>query len=488
MKVFTPQYFFEYSICPHWIWHDEFSNPKEKGELPELTLKLFKQGVLHEEDYIKDLEFIKVKFVDPKKAFDQTFELMKSGAELIYQGELQFEKDGVIYRGRPDLLKKVSGESKFGDYFYYPIDIKSSKEIKKEQKFQLVLYATILEALQGVFPSKVSIINREKENVDYQIEEEDRAEMQQRIDDILAIMSGKKPPLKLVSTCKQSPWYAKCVEEAEKAEDIALIYKLDSRAHPALRQNGINTIYDAARMDVNALPKIPYGSQTILERAKVQAQCLIDGNLKWIGTPNIPDSPLKIYFDIEGDPLLFVEYLFGFWIVGDVEDKYAKIGQVRKYDEGKYFLYFLAEKPEDEHQLWIKFLEWLKLLPNEYRVYHYADYERSHTKKLSEKYNTSEQFEYFLTRLVDLEDARIESVIFPLYFYSIKDIAKSKFVNFKWRHAKAGGAQSIFWFEKWLETGDKSVLEDIIKYNEDDVRATEFLHQWFIKQKLINNG
>lgn len=69
-------------------------------------------------------------------------------------------------------------------------------------------------------------------------------------------------------------------------------------------------------------------------------------------------------------------------------------------------------------------------------------------------------------------------MIFPLYFYSIKDIAKSSFVNFKWRHAKAGGGQSIFWYEQWLETKDRQTLQDIIDYNEDDVRAAEHLHLW----------
>jgi uncharacterized protein len=62
----------------------------------------------------------------------------------------------------------------------------------------------------------------------------------------------------------------------------------------------------------------------------------------------------------------------------------------------------------------------------------------------------------------------------------IKDIAKH--LDFKWQHQKAGGAQSIFWYEKWLETNDRSVLQDIINYNEDDVKATEFLHTWLLNK------
>lgn len=30
--TFTPTLFFKYAICPHWLWHDFFSDPKNKGE------------------------------------------------------------------------------------------------------------------------------------------------------------------------------------------------------------------------------------------------------------------------------------------------------------------------------------------------------------------------------------------------------------------------------------------------------------------------
>ena len=59
-----------------------------------------------------------------------------------------------------------------------------------------------------------------------------------------------------------------------------------------------------------------------------------------------------------------------------------------------------------------------------------------------------------------------------------EDIAK--LLGFRWRNKQAGGAQSIFWYEAWLETGDRKILQDIIDYNEDDVVATAHLHRWLI--------
>ncbi len=479
-NIFTPSLFFKYAKCPHWIWHDLYSDEKEKAEEPELVLKIREQGVEHEDEYVKDLSFDEVKEEDPAKAYEETLKLMESGSELIYQGAIQFEDSGIVYRGRPDLMEKKPGKSKFGDYYYAPLDIKSSKEISKEQESQLIIYGMILERIQERFPEELAIINKEMKRIQLDVSEKDMKRTKERIGVIIGIMRGAKPPLKLASSCKESPWFKKCVSEAEEKDDIALIYKLDSRSHPELRNLGIKTVHDLAKAAVAELPKIPYASPEKLEKYKLQAQSLVDKEIKRFGQAEIPEAPLKIYFDIEGDPLLQAEYLFGFWISGDPDKKYADYKNVI-FDEkeNKYFVYFLAEKPEEEEAMWSDFLDWLEKLPKDYLVYHYADYERSKTLAMAQKYRSSPAFEYFHSRLFDLSKVVQDSVIFPVYFYSIKDLAKH--LNYKWRHEKAGGAQSIFWYEKWLETRDRSVLQDIINYNEDDVRATEFLHNWLAR-------
>ncbi|MDP3901656.1 MAG: TM0106 family RecB-like putative nuclease [bacterium] len=480
--IFSPSLFFKHATCPHWIWHDLYSDEKNKAEEPELVSKVREQGVVHEDEYVKGLEHETVAEEDLDEAFGHTLKLMRSGTELIYQGVIQYEDGGVTYRGRPDLLERKGGKSEFGGYYYSPVDIKSSKDIKKEQKYQLVLYGLILEKLQGRYPDEVSIINKEHKRYDLLQDEGDITKTKLLMDVILSIMKGGKPPLRLSSSCKNSPWFDMCVSEAEEKDDIALIYKLDARSHIKLREVGINTIHDMAKANIDDLPKIPYVSSEKLDKVKLQAQSLIDKEVKWFGDLDIPIAPLKIYFDIEGDPLLQTEYLFGLWVVGDPDKKYAKGNNVVFDDkEKKYFIYFLAKKSEDEAIMWQEFLDWLKILPDNYIVYHYADYERSRTISMAGKYGTSPAFEMFHTKLFDLMKTVQSSVIFPLYFYSIKDIAK--FLDFKWRHKKAGGGQSIFWYETWLETGDKDILQDIVDYNEDDVRATEFLHQWLINKK-----
>ena len=39
------------------------------------------------------------------------------------------------------------------------------------------------------------------------------------------------------------------------------------------------------------------------------------------------------------------------------------------------------------------------------------------------------------------------------------------------------------WYDQWQETGKKEFLDKLIKYNEDDVRATLEVKEWLEKQR-----
>ncbi len=480
LPVITPSMFYQYAACPHWLWYDRYGDPARKGDMPELARKLLEQGVVREQEYLKGLDVQAVLTIDMETAAAQTRALMAQGAPRIYQGVIEAEIEGALWRGRPDLLERKPGRSSFGDWMYAPCDIKSSHTIHDTQALQLAFYALVLQRVQGVRPHAASIINVDSERLPLALEPRLLAKCRATARTVAGIVQGEKPPLRLTSKCKQSPWFKECVRAAEEAQDVALLYGADPRALSALRAAGVRTVRDAALMDAARMPEIPYAPPPTLERLKLQARSLRDGSVIWRAAPDLPDAPLKIHFDIEGDPLLDLEYLFGFWITGDPERRYAKIGQMRDQGAEGYYLYFLAERPEDQDRMWKEFLDWTDLLPDppSFVVYHFADYERARTLRLAKEIEDRPSFRRFASRYVDLFAVVKKSVVFPLYFYSIKDIAKSKFLNYHWRHAKAGGAQSVFWYEQWLETGDRAVLRDIVDYNEDDVVATEYLCRW----------
>ena len=80
---------------------------------------------------------------------------------------------------------------------------------------------------------------------------------------------------------------------------------------------------------------------------------------------------------------------------------------------------------------------------------------------------------------MDLHQVVTKTITLPIESYALKNIAR--WLGFEWRNPKANGAQSICWYEEWLETGDRSLLDAIVIYNEDDCYATYYIKKWLSK-------
>ena len=83
-----------------------------------------------------------------------------------------------------------------------------------------------------------------------------------------------------------------------------------------------------------------------------------------------------------------------------------------------------------------------------------------------------------VNRFVDIYEQLIESVALPIDSYALKTIAR--WLGFEWREQEASGAKCIYWYDKWLETGDRTLLTIIQDYNEDDCRATRTVKDWLV--------
>lgn len=462
----TASDFYRFVQCPHWPFYDRFATDEEKAvrrEFSEGEKKRMENGVAHEKEVVakmaQDRPMTEVPMtMDPVADWEATQRLMQQGVPIIYQGTLTFGD----WTGRPDILERHEGESVFGDWFYVPVDVKSTHLIEKYQKLQLVFYATLLERLQGCFPAEPAIINRDGERIPF-VASENIVEFEQFVAELERIRAHEKPDPVLRKSCYDTgPWGVVCERFAKETNDIALIYNVDVNKLRALRQLGVRTIDDAAGMDPQTLDGAARGLRFHgLEVMKRQAQSL-QHDLVMVREPiQIQPEGLEIHFDIESDPPSDVDYLYGFLI---------------RRSEGDEYKPFVAETLEQEGEMWRSFLSWLKTLPTGYWVYHFSMYEYSRLAVLEKRYGGSEWLDYFRTRMIDLKEITTHAITFPLYFYGLKYIAK--FLGFSWRGEVTGGGQSVDVFEAYLETKDRRLLDSIILYNEDDVRATAHLKDW----------
>lgn len=454
--------FYRYLQCPHWPYWERFGNPSDRRPLSPAEEERINDGLEHERAIVGRMfaGSETVPFETPEDGFARTLELMREGATAIYQGWLM-EGDWV---GRPDVLERQPGNSRFGDWMYVPIDVKRAFMLKKEHKAQLTFYALLLEKIQGHFPAHPAVINADGERLAFDAEDflPDFRSMQKELE---RIASGERPEPVFRKTCVDtSPWGAACQRLAEERRDIALLFNVDVKRLAALRSQGVRTIDDAAGLDVDALEgQEPGLTRRALESAKRQAISLRDRTVVIREPFNDPTVGLEIHFDIESHPPTDADYLYGFWVKDGGAGRYVS---------------FVAESPEGEREMWKSFLAWIAELPEAYTVYHYAPYEAQRLLQLGERYGDADDpaLIKFRSALVDLKDIMRVHAVFPIYFYSLKTLAG--FLGFHWEGDVKGGGESVIAYDTWLETGDRKRLNAIIDYNAEDVRATSFLLDW----------
>lgn len=463
----TSEHFYKFFQCPHWIWYDIYGDQGKKQQASPLLELIYRGkrkdtgGTLAKHKQFEELK--PEEYRDLEETYLATLELMKQGKN-IYHGALLFEE----WAGLPDFLEARPGKSELGPFEYVVYDVQRSLDLRDEHKFPLVFYSLIIERIQGVRPREAFIMDPQGNERSFLVDDfVDQFHLVRG--EIEKILDGEKPAPFLKSGCKRTPWYSVCQEGSEGCNDVSLIYRLSQADQRHLYGVGIKTVKQLADTDPDTLQdKLPSWPYDKALRFHNQAKVLESGEDMIIRKPEFPAVKTEVYFDVEGYPLQDVDYLFGLL--------------VRDTQSGKEeYKSIVAEKPEDEAVAWRKFLDELAVW-DDFVIYHYAYYERTLFDSLVAKYGApSALVQKFHEHAIDLHLKTVESVVLPLYFYTLKDIGKH--LGYEWSDPDAGGAESVVWYDEWLKTGEREILNKIIRYNEDDVRATMLLKDWLAGNK-----
>ena len=398
-----------------------------------------------------------------------TLELMKRGAKLVYQGVLlQLDEAGI-----PDLLEKMPGRSKFGKYFYKPVDIKAGSgfadqvkgTLRHEYGLQLYHYGRLLEKIQGKFPPRAEILNKRNERVAYPLaqfkDKYKKAELE-----IQALASGTKTDEPaLCGECGNCQWWGHCEKALVAADDVTLLADVGRSKKHVLNAAGVRSIHDLAKFDFSKAKMKSIGAKTA-EAMKRQAACVLSNKIEIISKPTIPNPPRKIYLDFEDDPTQDLIYLCGLWIEPAIRGL-------------NYHGLFCIDEA-GEAKIWDDLLDICNALKREdFVVFHFSSYEKTKLATLERKYGVTDKvaLENFRHRMVDLHPIVKNSVVLPARGYGLKKIAP--FVGLKYSATNAGGAQSIVWFHQYQENPkDTEVVSELLQYNREDCIAMKYVEEW----------
>lgn len=497
--VYSPSDLCRFLASPYASWMERYKAEKiepvfEIDETDPLMGLLQDKGEGFEDVFLEKFrsEGKSISVIDGSSTKDKkeaTLNAMKDGADVIYQACLE----NAPFRGYADFLIKVDGESKLGNYHYEVWDTKLSQHPKAYFFIQLCCYAEMLEPLQGCNAKDVVVVlgNEEQvrqpiDSIRYYYKSLKQSFLSQ--EDGFDAASMPDP----VESKEWGRWGSVVASILEERDDLSLVATITKNHIKALKSEGITTMQELGESSISHVPKI---QPTILERLKKQAaiQCRSKGqeipeyeiqipdSSKRTGLSLLPpESPLDVFFDIEGDPLMKggLEYLWG--------NTYFDENGERQFKD------FWAHDHEQEKVIFKEFIDWVyarwKDDPSMH-IYHYANYEIAACRKLMGRYGICEDEVDQLLRnevFVDLYNVVRHGLIIGEPRYSIKNV--EHLYRGKRETEVKGGGESVAVYEAWLNDRDgntwqtSKVLNDIREYNIDDCDSTQELVEWLRKR------
>lgn len=375
---------------------------------------------------------------------------LKHGAAFILDAVLEDD----LFQLHFDGVKRVEEPSKLGAFHYVPILFHESRRIPKEQKGLLELYGLILGRLQGRQPS-IGLVwhgndcRTKKVRLNASLKDTERL-----LDSLRQMHAGKsEPTLVLNDHCPTCEFRERCRIQAAEEDNLSLLRGIGPKETKNYARRGIFTVtqlshtFRPRRKGKRAEP------QSRKRQHALQALAIRDKTIYVLGSPTLPDAPVKIFLDIEGCPEDDFVYLIGLVVVeGAVEQRYS----------------FWADRKDDEVAIFQQLLATIRQYES-FLIFFYGSYEAEFFRRMQKNPELKSQVDRVLKASVNVLSVIYPHIYFPTYSNGLKDIGAC--LGCSWGEPNASGLQSLVWRAKWETTHDETWRQKLMAYNLEDCAA-----------------
>jgi len=451
----------------------EGPDPREDSEDAAL---LQKQGDAHEAAHLARLGnagrgIVEIARGDLTHNAATTCAALAAGPEVVFQGAFLSGNWG----GWSDFLERVERPSALGAFSYEVADTKLKRRPHPKHILQLVLYSDLLTEIQGVAPEFAHVELGDGTRATLRLADYSAYARlaRARLEGFVANPAPTRPiPCADCGLCR---WADHC-ESVWQAEDSLFNVANISRGQvKKLEAAGIATMEALANLDHPVRGMAENTRLRLMTQARLQ-HARKTGEPAFELRPPEPGKgfdllpqpqPSDIFYDIEGDPHFEggLEYLHGVWFDGEFRAFWGHDHAAEAQALSKLLAFFrdrLAANPAA-------------------RIYHYAAYEITALRRLTTKYGIGEAFLDRLLRerrFVDLFAVVRGGLVGSERSYSIKSM-EAFYGRVREGEVKTAGG-SVVAYERWRETGEQQILDEIEDYNRIDCISTEELRDWLV--------
>jgi predicted RecB family nuclease len=289
-----------------------------------------------------------------------------------------------------------------------------------------------------------------------------------------------------IGECRRCPWWPVCSVELEAAHDVSLVSAGGDTE--VLQAAGVRTLDQLAALSPELADELPLtGIDPGTARTRAQAWLARAPMVRRQGRITVPRADLELDVDMES----YVDdgaYLWGTFLTGPGVRRIGLTPGYRPFvtwrqlpdaDEGRAFAEFWAYLSRlralaAAHEMtfaaycYSRFAEerWLRSTP-----VRYPDVPGMPTTAQIDSFCSSPQW-------VDMYQQIRDQFVVP---GTMKLKALAPIAGFHWRDAAPGGENSMAWYRAAVGADgppDPASAQRVLRYNEDDVRATLALREW----------
>jgi uncharacterized protein len=419
-----------------------------------------------------------------EERYAKTLEAIAARVAVIYQPAFRVMTflDGIECEvvGYPDFLILDGDE-------YIIRDSKMARRIDDEHHpeivFQVGLYGYLFEQTTGRMPKAIQVHSGTNAIVDVPYDGGVAALAELRRIVALRETQGELYEPVGWSKCGSCGFKNRCWEAAEQSNDVALVPDIDQSLAIALHGIGVTSTSQLLQsFDVGSLSdfKRPVGKRAQkvgkkAERILQFAASMESQQERVLAVPAIPILSNYVMFDLEGMPPYLDEldkiYLWGMRVFGSTA--------------GEFMPAVAGFGADGDKECWFEFLHnadnIFKSYGDSIPFVHWAPYEKTHLSQYIDRHGDPNGVAaHVKANLLDLLTVARDSIVLPLPSFSLKVI--EKYIGYERTQEEFGGQWSMAQFILATETSDESqraqLMEQILKYNDEDLEATWAVFEW----------
>ncbi|MCX7422350.1 MAG: IS66 family transposase [Planctomycetia bacterium] len=351
-----------------------------------------------------------------------------------------------------------------GASVYTPVLFILNETVSRVDKLLLAYNSLALSSVQSVLPPIGKIVHGKSQKVLKCKIEPLVGEVRNLVAQIQAAQAeGAAPRVTLNRHCNICEFRADCQRLAEEADDLSLLRGMSEQDVEKQRGRGVTTVTQFAyTYRPGRRGKRKSGKARKHDHA-LQAVAIRDKKVYVLDSPTVPRSRVALYLDIEGVPDRGFDYLIGLVaVVDDCATTYC----------------FWADDRTQEKSIWDACSRVINSF-EDYTLYHYGQYELRYLDRMRRL--TDEEgaatIDRIRARSCNMLAAIYSHIYFPTRYNGLKDVAT--FLGATWTAANASGIQSLAWRLAWETSGDETLKQRLLRYNQEDClalrRVTEFV-------------